>query len=62
PRSWTMLVNEAMGKETLDGLRTSVNRGRPWGEQAWVRQTARRLGLESTMRNPGRPAKRKGNQ
>ena len=62
PREWTALVNEVIGKETLDGLRTSVNRGRPWGERAWVQRTARRLGLEFTLRNPGRPAKRKENQ
>lgn len=62
PREWTALVNEAIGKEALDGLRTSVNRGRPWGESAWTQQTAQRLGLEFTLRNPGRPAKREGNQ
>jgi putative transposase len=62
PRDWSTLVNEAIGQEALDGLRTSVNRGRPWGEPAWVQRAARRLGLEFTLRNPGRPAKRKGNQ
>jgi putative transposase len=62
PRAWTARVNEAMGEQALEGLRTSVNRGRPWGEQEWVQQTARRLGLEFTLRNPGRPAKQDGNQ
>jgi putative transposase len=62
PHKWTALVNEAIGQETLDGLRTSVNRGRPWGESTWVQRTARKLNLEFTLRNPGRPAKRKENQ
>jgi len=31
-------------------------------EQDWVQQTARRLDLQFTLRNPDRPAKRKGNQ
>jgi hypothetical protein len=30
-------------------------RGRSLGPQAWVRQTAARLGLELTLRGPGRP-------
>lgn len=62
PRGWTTLVNEAINRETLDGLRTSVNRGRPWGESAWVKRTARKLNLEFTLRNPGRPTKQKGNE
>jgi len=62
PRDWTAIVNEAMETEALEGLRTSVNRGRPWGEAAWVQRTAQRLGLAFTLRNPGRPAKRKQNE
>jgi len=38
------------------------NRGRPWGEAAWVERTAQRLGLAFTLRNPGRPPKRKQNE
>jgi putative transposase len=62
PRDWTAIVNEAMNEKTLEGLRTSVNRGRPWGDETWVRQTAQRLGLLFTLRNPGRPAKRRRNE
>ena len=58
PRDWTAIVNEAMDKRALEDLRTSVNRGRPWGDATWVQQTARRLGLLFTLRNPGRPKKR----
>jgi len=59
PRGWAALVNEALPEATLEVMRTSVNRGRPWGEQDWVQKTARRLDLLFTLRNPGRPAKRK---
>jgi len=62
PRSWESAVNEAMDEKELDRLRTSVNRGRPWGEENWVQRTARQLDLLFTLRNPGRPPKRKRNQ
>ncbi len=55
PRQWMEFVNQAMTGPQLDALRTSVNRGRPFGGQGWVRKTARRLGLEFTLRDPGRP-------
>jgi len=35
----------------------SVKRGRPYGQDAWQRQTARLLGLEATFRPQGRPRK-----
>jgi putative transposase len=57
PRGWLAIVNEDMPDADLKPLRISVNRGRPWGEQSWMLMTARRLGLESTLRDPGRPKK-----
>jgi putative transposase len=39
----------------LQSLRASVRRGRPYGEEKWQRRTAKRLGLESTFRDRGRP-------
>jgi putative transposase len=38
-------------------LRCCVNRGRPFGDPNWVTDTAKRLGLESTIRPRGRPKK-----
>jgi len=55
PRGWLATVNEAMREAELRHLRTSVNRGRPWGELDWVQMIVKRLSLESTLRNPGRP-------
>jgi len=39
----------------LARLRHSVKRGTPFGSEAWILETARRLGLESSVRPPGRP-------
>jgi putative transposase len=60
PGNWSDHVNRSLPEVTLMQLRESVQRGRPWGDAAWVRSTAERLGLEFTLRGPGRP--RKGNQ
>ena len=44
----------------LQRLRQSVERGRPYGEEAWTQETASRLGLESSLRSRGRPRKAGG--
>jgi putative transposase len=62
PRNWAAEVNEPLDREDLKAVRTSVNRGRPLGDSGWVQSTARRLGLEFTLRNPGRPRLKKDNQ
>lgn len=59
PSDWRRVVNEPQTAEELEELRCCVARGRPFGESAWVRQTAAVLGLESTLRPVGR-AKRVG--
>lgn len=56
--NWTARVNAAMNELELARLRTSVRRGTPFGSEAWTRQAARRLGLESTLRPRGRPRKK----
>ena len=57
PANWTKLVNAAVGDVTLQELRESVNGGKPYGSEQWVARTARRLGLQFTLRGPGRPPK-----
>ena len=57
PADWLDLVNEVMPKKELQRLRTSVNRGRPFGTDRWTETMAKRLGLGNTMRGPGRPRK-----
>jgi putative transposase len=54
---WLERVNEPLSAGDLQRLRLSVEKGRPYGEESWVKETARRLGLESTLRSRGRPPK-----
>ena len=58
PANWIKLVNAMPDKATLDSLRDSVNGGKPYGSEQWVAQAVRRLGLEFTLRGPGRPRKK----
>jgi alkylhydroperoxidase family enzyme len=39
----------------LLAIRHSIQRGCPFGNEAWSKKTIRRLGLESTIRPRGRP-------
>lgn len=55
PRSWVTQINRAETAAELEELRTSVQRGRPFGTASWQRRMAKRLGLESTLRPRGRP-------
>jgi putative transposase len=58
PRNWTALVNEPLLPREVEQVRTSIVRDRPLGSDNWVRATAKRLGLEWTLRPRGRPKKR----
>jgi putative transposase len=55
PQRWGAYVNRPATQRELDALRTSVQRGRPYGGVAWIASTAEQLGLESTLRPRGRP-------
>ncbi len=55
PRSWTQYVNQPQSEAELAALRRSLERGQPFGGERWVRSTAERLGLQSTLRPRGRP-------
>lgn len=57
PRSWAARVNAPETATELAALRTSVNRGAPFGSGIWVARTAKRLGLEASLRPRGRPRK-----
>ncbi len=54
---WVERVNEPLSASDLRRLRDSVDRERPFGGEEWTRQTAEQLGLESTLRDRGRPKK-----
>ena len=55
PRDWTEFVNDSEQESDLDDLRSSAQRGRPFGDEAWMVKIANQLGLESTLRSRGRP-------
>jgi REP-associated tyrosine transposase len=55
PASWTRYVNLPQNDAEVKAIRQSVTRGQPFGGDDWVRRTAKRLGLESTLRRRGRP-------
>ncbi len=57
PRNWIKLVNEPQTERELEALRRCVKRGSPFGSTDWQLRTAKRLGLESTLRDRGRPKK-----
>ena len=49
PRGWGQAVNRPQEEKELEWLRQCVLRGQPCGDDAWVRRTATKLGLESTL-------------
>jgi putative transposase len=55
PRNWTAAVNRVESEAELPELRRSVQRGTPFGDEAWQSRTAAELGLESSLRARGRP-------
>ena len=55
PRNWAKLLAERLPEKEAEALRVSVRRGRPFGSPDWVERTARRLGLDFTLRPRGRP-------
>jgi putative transposase len=57
PRAWVPYVNAPQTEEEIAAIRKCVLRGQPFGHDRWVRRTAERLGLESTLRPRGRPRK-----
>jgi putative transposase len=58
PKNWLGGVNAPMTEAEVEALRHSVNRGTPFGSEAWVTRTARRLGLEASLNPRGRPRAR----
>jgi putative transposase len=56
PQHWLRLVNQPLREKEREALRTSVVRGRPFGDEDWQQKQVSRLGLLHTMRREGRPA------
>jgi len=55
PANWEQLVDTITNSDELAAMRECGNRNAPYGDKAWVLQTARDLGLEASIRPRGRP-------
>ncbi len=55
--NYLVLINKSQAKIQLDSIRSSIIKNRPYGDDLWVKRTAEKLGLESSLRQPGRPKK-----
>jgi putative transposase len=58
PDNWIELVNQPDKISELDDLRSSAQRGRPFGSEDWATHIAKQLGLEVTMHPRGCPKRR----
>jgi len=58
--NWTNIVNGMEPESDVRAIRKAVKRGSPYGDAEWMQRTALSLGLESTLRLPGRPRKAPG--
>lgn len=59
PADWTEMVNRAETEADLAALRRSAWRERPYGSDDWTLRTAATLGLLHTLRERGRPRRKK---
>jgi putative transposase len=57
PPDWTRRVHRSIEPRAMEALRNSINRNRPLGDTEWIIETAKKMGLESTLRKRGRPKK-----
>ncbi|MEO8680506.1 MAG: transposase [Vicinamibacterales bacterium] len=55
PSDWIAHVNAPQTKAELAAIRKAVQKNRPIGATDWQKMTAEILGLEKTLRSPGRP-------
>jgi len=53
--TWLEVVSAPQTEAELAALRRSVARGAPYGAAGWVERAAVELGLQSSLRSPGRP-------
>jgi putative transposase len=58
PTPWIEYVNFEEDPRCLEQLRLSTRRGRPFGAEQWVADTARKLGIDQSLVSVGRPRKK----
>jgi len=57
PRDWLERVQRPETEAELEAVRRAVQRGQPFGSEAWQERTAKKLHLEYTLHKRGRPKK-----
>lgn len=57
PRNYRTWVNTADKDDSLAEIRTSGEKGKPFGTAEWVEQVVEKFALQATMRSGGRPRK-----
>ncbi len=62
PADWVRLVNRSQSEAELKAIRQALRRGSPFGSSQWQVRTAKRLGLEWTLRPRGRPRRVAGGE
>ena len=55
PADWLDWVNEPLTEQEYLAMQTCVTRGQPYGTTTWQKRTAKRLGIESSLKPIGRP-------
>jgi putative transposase len=58
PADWLAWVDQPQTDAEVEALRKSVEKGRPFGQSAWRERMIEDLGLQASVRQPGRPKKR----
>jgi putative transposase len=58
PVNWIETVNRPLKQSEQDRLAVSLDRGRPYGDEIWTGETAKKLHLEHTLRREGRPGRK----
>ncbi len=59
PEDWEARVDGDQPATDVERLRRHLGRGRPYGEPEWTVRTAHDLGLEGSLRERGRPRRRR---
>ena len=58
PGHYLEWLNRPQPKEEVENIRYAIRRSRPYGSEAWVTKAVAQIGLQNTIRNPGRPENR----
>jgi putative transposase len=57
PRHYREWLNQPQGQKEIEDIRHAIQKGRPYGSEKWVSRSVAKFGLESTLRDRGRPPK-----